>query len=154
MKLNKKGFTMIELLAAIAIISILSGVAVTAVTKYQEKARKESYEAMEKSAYVAAQNYIQKTGFVVPSDGTTRKIDIETLVDGGDLDKLHDPRVKGSYCHSGSTVVVSKEKGTGTKLDKYTYLVTIKCRNYTSSHYEKDPSTGASVKKEGVYFYS
>ena len=153
MKLNRKGFTLIELLAAVAILSILSGLAVTAVSKYQEKARKTAYEAMESSAFSAAQNYIQKTGTIIPTDGSSKEISINDLVEQGYLSKLQDPRTKSTYCHTGSKVLVSRQKGSSTTLDKYTYLIIIKCKDYESSHYETDGS-GNKVKAQGVYYYS
>ena len=133
MKLNKKGFTMVELLAAITILGIISTTAVVAYTKYQEKVRFDAYEAMEKSAYSAAQIYIQERGIVL-TVGTPRTIEISTLVDSGYLNKLEDPRAKGEYCHTGSNVVVTKtDKNSGTTLEKYSYVVTIKCKGYTST---------------------
>lgn len=136
MKLNNKGFTLVELLAVVSLIAILSGLAITAYTSYLEKARKESYEAMEKSAFSAAQNYIQATGAIVPVQPSERTIDVSTLVDKGYLKNLEDPRSKGEYCHSGSTVKVSKKKSSGTTLEEYTYTVTIKCNGYTSTRVE------------------
>ncbi len=148
MKLNNKGFTLVEILASVAILAILSGTAIMAVTRFQHQTRQKDYEAMETSAYNAAQNYIQETGFVVPSDGSTRTITIETLVNAGYLPELQDPASKGFFCHNGSNIVVSKQKSSGSKLEKYTYLVTIKCSKYVSTHKEGD------VEKKGVYFYS
>ena len=130
MKLNNKGFSMVELLAAISIMAILTGVAITAVTRYQDKARQKSYQAMETSAFDAAQNYIQDKGLIITSSKT---ILITTLVDEGYLPNLEDPANKGSYCHSGSQVVVTKITGSSGTLDKYRYAVTIKCKKYTSS---------------------
>ena len=42
--MNKKAFTMVELLGVLVILGILSGVSVTAVYKYKEKAQKQAYE--------------------------------------------------------------------------------------------------------------
>lgn len=148
MKLNKQGFTMVELLAALAILAIFSGIAVIAVTRYQEKARKDSYEAMEASAFSAAQNYIQDKGIVV-STSSPKTFKVSDLVDEGYLPKLQDPRSKDSYCHNGSTVTVKKtDTASGSTLSAYEYLVVIKCKNYTSSR------TEAGEEKEGIYFYS
>ena len=72
MKLNNKGFTMVEMLGAVAILAIVSGIAITSYTKYQEKVRKDAYEAMETSAFSAAQNYIQDKGLVVPVAPATK----------------------------------------------------------------------------------
>ena len=148
MKLNNKGFTLIEILAAVTLMGILSGIGVASYTKYQEKVRKEAYEAMEKSAYAAAQNYLQATGSVVPAGATGKTINVQTLVDGGYLDNLIDPRTKNTDCHSGSYVKVTKQNSSGTTLEEYTYIVTIKCRDYTSSR------TEGGVTKEGKLYQS
>jgi len=143
MKLNNKGFTLIEILAAVTIMGILAGIGVASYTRYQEKVRNDSYEAMEKSAYAAAQNYLQSTGSIVPEEPNYRTIDVQTLVDGGYLNELIDPRTKNTHCHSGSYVKVTKKPSVGTKLEEYTYIVTIKCRHYTSS---RKNAAGATVE--------
>ena len=135
MKLNKKGFTIIELLGAVSIMAILSGIAVASVTRYQEKARQEAYRAMEESTFSASQNYIQNTNIVIT--GLYEINDIEgTLVDAGYLPNLEDPRKKGSYCHTGSKVKITRVKGSGNTLDKYIYEVYIKCSQYESQRVE------------------
>ena len=136
MKLNNKGFTLIEILAAVTLMGILAGIGVSSYSKYQDKVRNEAYEAMEKSAYAAAQNYLQSTGAVVPEGSTGRTIEVQTLVNGGFLDDLIDPRTKSTNCNTGSYVKVTKQASVGNKLEEYTYIVTIKCRNYTSSRTE------------------
>ena len=133
MKLNKKGFTMVEMLGAVTILGIISSIAVISYTKYQEKVRQDAYDAMEKSTFAAAQNYIQDKGLVVPTDPATRTIEVTTLVDSGYLNPLEDPRTKGDLCHVGSTVTVSKTKNDGSKLEKYKFVVVIKCNHYTST---------------------
>lgn len=149
MKLNNKGFTMVEMLAAVAILAIVSGIAVSSYTRYQENARNDSYEAMEQSAFSAAQSYILEKGLIIPEEPDTRTIEVSTLVDTGYLSNLEDPRTKGDMCHAGSTVKVSKKKSSGTTLEQYTFLVTIKCNGYTSSHVDDSGNT-----VEGKYFKS
>lgn len=151
MKLNEKGFTLVEILATVAIIAVLSGVAISAVTRYQDQAREDSYAAMETTAYSAAQSYIQKHSSVIPAptsitedslqtavdtymnDRTkSKKIEVSTLVDEGYMDEPQDPATRGNKC-SGA-VYVSKTKGTGGAIDTYTYLVQIDCAKYNSTH--------------------
>lgn len=138
MKLNNKGFSMVELLAAVALLAILSGIAISSYSRYQEDARKDAYAAMEKSAFAAAQSYVLDKGIIIPKTPDTKTIEVSTLVEQGYLKKLEDPRVKGSTCHTGSTVQVSKivsDKNLDenkNKLDVYTFRVIIKCKNYTS----------------------
>ena len=57
-KLNNKGFTMVELMAAIAILGILTVAAITAVTQYVAYATKKGYDTLAKSASNAAEDYI------------------------------------------------------------------------------------------------
>ena len=51
------------------------------------------------------------------------------------LQRLEDPRAKGSDCHTGSTVSVKKiPKTSTTMLDQYEFTVIIKCKKYTSGN--------------------
>ena len=45
---NNKGFTLIEILAAVTILAIISTISVVAVTRYVEKTKVKSYETMYK----------------------------------------------------------------------------------------------------------
>lgn len=142
MHFNNKGFTLVELLAAVVIMGILSSVAVVSYTRYQEKVRQEAYAAMESSTFSAAQTYIQDRGLIVTTDANDPlTIEVSTLVNAGFLPKLEDPRKKGSYCHNDSRVEVSRRAGENSVLDEYIYTVIIKCSNYTSSHEDSNGNT-------------
>ena len=145
MKLNKKGFTMVELLAAVSIMAILSGIAVAAYSRYQDKARQDAYKTMEQSAHYAAANYIQDKGVIIPS-GTSKTFEVIDLIDAGFLEKLEDPRAKGFYCHNGSTVEVTRTKGSSGTLDEYTYIVKIKCEFYESQRVSCVPNSTSCSK--------
>ena len=56
--MNKKGFTLVELLAVIIIIGIISGIAIGGTSIYMNKTREKAYEAMELTLFNGAQNYI------------------------------------------------------------------------------------------------
>ena len=43
---NRNGFSLVELLAVVAIMAILFGIGVTAYTRYMQKARNDAYNAM------------------------------------------------------------------------------------------------------------
>ena len=137
MKLNNKGFTLVEVLAVVAILAILSGVAISAVTKYQEKARQEAYEAMHSTAYAAAQNYIQARSSVIPTASDTpsyKEIKIETLLDEGFMKDFKDPAQDSTDCaKQGSYVRITKQEGSGSKLSSYTYVVHIECSQYSDT---------------------
>ncbi len=55
--MNNKGFSMVELLATVAILGILSGLAITAVSRILDKAHEEYYKSEEKNLILAAQTY-------------------------------------------------------------------------------------------------
>ena len=44
--MNNKGFTLVEILATIAILGILSGIVIGGVQKYIEKSRQQAYDTM------------------------------------------------------------------------------------------------------------
>ena len=60
--MNKKGFTLIEILASLVIIGLISGIAIGGTTMYLDKTRQQAYDAMVKTLYAAAENYIIERG--------------------------------------------------------------------------------------------
>ena len=53
-KINKKGFTLVELLGTIVIIGIVSGLAISGVTRMINNAKKETSESQKKTIKMAA----------------------------------------------------------------------------------------------------
>lgn len=117
--MNKKGFSLVELLGVLVILGILSATIILAYSKYKNKAINQSYETMLKDAASAAENYFLDN---VNND----KVDIETLVNFNYLSKTIDPKNKNSNC----TGKVSKTiKENNNKLDKIIFKVEIQCTN-------------------------
>ena len=121
MKLNNKGFTLIEILATVAIMGILSGVAVMGVTNYIEKTQKDAYEIMQKTIYDAAASYHQ-------DNPSKTNVNIVDLKDQGYLETLQDPTNKNGVCSG--TVNITKNRGSGTILDSYIYEVDLICKKH------------------------
>ena len=59
-KLNNKGFSLVEILAAIAILAILMMVATQSYNTYKKQARQQAYDTMAKSTTIAATNYLME----------------------------------------------------------------------------------------------
>lgn len=96
--LNKKGFTLVELLAVVAILGILSGFAVMAVTSYKERSRKKLYENYEKQMKDATINYFTSNLDKIPASGSSVNITTDTLISSSLLDSMTDPLNSNKKC--------------------------------------------------------
>ena len=122
MKLSKKGFTMVELLAVIVIIGILAGVGVPAVSKYLKDTRLKDYATMEQNSRTAAENYIIDNNIDVMGKTT---IDINT-----------DLTENSKEC--GGKVTIYRNKTEVGALPSYSYCVNVKCSTYETKFNSKD----------------
>ena len=90
-KLNKRGFTMVELLATIVIIGILGTVGVVGVTKSIKSAKDRYYVAQNKLFISAAQTYFTDNKSRLPmKSGTSKKVTLQTLNDENYIEKMVD----------------------------------------------------------------
>ena len=138
--MNKKGFTLVELLAVIIIIGIISGIAIGGTSIYMNKTREKAYEAMELTLFNGAQNYIIDKGVLVPEcqpagaalTNCTNGLIItsDKLIQTGFVKELEDPGTKNAQCTG--QVKVTRRKSTGTKLDQYNYAVHVECSAYAN----------------------
>lgn len=96
---NNKGFTLVEILAAVTIMGILAAIAIPAVYRYVTKSRDLSYDSMYNSIYDAVKNYRVNTsddtfkgrsGPTYDGDGINKLIGwkyLEPLIDPADREK-------------------------------------------------------------------
>ena len=101
--LNKKGITLVELMAAIAIVGILSGIAIMSVTKYQEKTRKEVYKNHETNLKDGVINYFTSN----TSEIKTGRVNASLLLEKGYIEEMVDPMDKSKKCINNSYVDVA-----------------------------------------------
>lgn len=153
MKLNRNGFSIVELLGVIVVLGILLTVSVSAYTRYRKKAMNEAYEVMSKSASNAAEEYF------MDYPGET-KVSIKDLVDGDYLDTAQDPRKKEEQC-TGDVTLLETTEGVGNALDLSTYKVNVKCYKYDNCkiyssgeepRYQCDSEGGISTNGNNQYF--
>ena len=102
-RLYNKGFSLVEILAAVAILAILMAIASTAYNRYKRHAKQEAYDAMAKSAKDAAENYLM-------DNPATQRITFEKLWEEQYIDTIVAPGKQTQNC-SGK-VIIEKEQST------------------------------------------
>lgn len=129
--MNKKGFTLIEVLAAIAIVFLLSTLVISNMFSVDQDVKQQNYENLVKEILLSAQDYANSQGSVlneiytsannVDSDSkcicnaSKPKVKLTTLIDKGFIrgndktkENLVDPRDNSNmgemyvvFCHTG-----------------------------------------------------
>ena len=109
MKLNNKGFTMVELLVAMAIMGLLVIMAFPAIRAIQTNNTNTKYEEYGKAVVSAAKLYVDSYGEDVfdSSNNQKRAVNLDQLVN---KDLIKDINVSESTCVDGSSVNVIKYK--------------------------------------------
>ena len=127
MKTNKKGFTLIEILAAVTILGILSIVAVVSVNKVIQKAKQNHYVTAEDNLEMAGQSYVQQNRNALPKAiGQKKKIPLKTLVEKNYIEPIKD--YSDNECDlENSYVQIFKYSQ-----DDYSYIAYLDCPVYDS----------------------
>ena len=140
-KLNQKGFTLIEIIAAVTILSILTILVLRGFIAYLDWTRKKAFDNMAKSASTAAELYIMDYPHAsVPEEEATTEegyekgIPFEDLVDHGYLSDVTDP-MGGANC-TGKVVIgyIKADENNKRALDKYMFVVHECCSNYRARY--------------------
>lgn len=127
-KMNKKGFTLVELLGVITILGILMGVAVGAVSIYLKKSKNQAYENIELSAYDAVRNYMMENSILL-NKGEKLRVTLDELTEQQYIENPQDPNKKGSNCTSADSYIEVKNETTANNsgLDDYKYYIHVVC---------------------------
>ena len=137
--MNKKGFTMVELMAVIIILGILMSLAYMGVSQYLRRARNATYEDFEENIRTGATNYlIDHTGYI-PEVGESIVIDVSKLICEGYVEELQDPHspTKGGTCNLNSYAIVTREEDTSSNM-MITYEACLSCSEYKSEACSKN----------------
>lgn len=108
---NNKGFTLVEILAAVAILGILMGIAMAAYSKYIDISEKKALAIFRKSVISAAENYKMDH----PDEDS---VTIEKLIEDQYLEKPDKRIFKGDY--KGKINIKEKENEGGLSTYEYT----------------------------------
>ena len=93
--MNRKGFTLVELLATLVILGLIVSIGSVAITKTIKNSREKNYNILIENIKSAVSVYYQECEFA-PSDNIdcTNPVKISTLIDGGFISPNYD---NGSY---------------------------------------------------------
>ena len=90
-KLNKKGFTLVEIIGVVAILGIVSVVGLVSVNSIIQKGKQEHYVAAEKNLKITAESYAQANREYLPKNvGEMTKVKLRTLVDNNYMEPIKD----------------------------------------------------------------
>ena len=134
---NNKGFSMVELLAAVTILGILAVIGIGAVSRIISKAHEEYYKNQEKNLILAAQSYTQSNKSKLPKIvGKKTKITVKTLKEANYLKSDLTSYNGKTKCSETDTYVNVFKYG----LSDYSYTAYVTC--------EPDKSASELVKTE------
>ena len=96
--MNKKAFTLVELLAAIVIMGILITVVSVIIVKKVNETKEEAYDQLITSIELAAKNYVIDNGDELVQYKTNDwvEISLDTLVNNEYLDNIRNPKTKSN----------------------------------------------------------
>ena len=136
-KNKTKGFSLVEILAAIVILGLLSTIAIVSVNYILQKAEKEYYKSQKDEIILAAKSYTQDNRNSLPKRvGMRTEITLKTLQAKKYIGKVVDRHKR--ECDKDETVVQVY------KYDKthYSYTVTLVCPGYNVKKNTEDDKTG------------
>ena len=133
MKLNNKGFSLLEILAVIIIIGVIATIAAPTVSKYVSGSKLTTFIAYEDSMEDAAKNAVldcvgnNSSKCELPDKGKTSTIKLSYLVEEGFIDEITPP--KGGKCDLEKSFVRVENRGNL----NYKFKVCLYCDDYTSN---------------------
>lgn len=140
-KINKKGFSMVELLAVITILGILSTISIVSVQRILERAKDEYYDKQRKNLVMAAQSYLNNYKPAQPKVlGQKVVIDLKTLQEQKYIDKVVDYN-KGT-CYGDKTHVNVYNHSLE---DSYSYTAYLVCENHDDTDDEETISPNITI---------
>lgn len=120
--MNKKGFTLVELLVTILIVSLLSGIAVVAYTTVVENGRMSAFKTYEKTMHTETMSMLLDHVELIPAVGRTKRFSLEDIR----IEPFNNPKNKEDLCPSSYVEVTRTQVG---NVDSFTYKVCLICLN-------------------------
>ena len=140
MKLNKKGFTMVEIIATVTILGILSVIGIVSVNSIIQRGKQEHYNSAEKSLRMSAESYAQANRSYLPKNvGEMTKVTLKTLVEDNYIEEIQDYYDQKCDLEK-SYVQIFKYSKTD-----YSYLTYLNCPDYSNEEELNDLKPNISI---------
>lgn len=121
---KRTGFTLVELLAVIAILGFLGVVVGASITSSIQNVRKETSDTLQKNIIAAAKNWGAENIYSLPKEGDTITISLHDLMAGGYIsgdkeNQIVDTKTSNTLSKIGTVVTITNNHGA------YEYQLTV-----------------------------
>lgn len=138
---DKKGFTLIEILAVFLILAIIGGAVVLSYTRFFKSGEEDYYHNLESSILLAGNDYYTDHRDELPMGGTHSEVLLTTLMEEKYIEEVKD--TKGNVCTEGKVIAYRDN-------NNYKYeACLIDCGEYSSSGYYCSGNEDYKIKLEG-----
>lgn len=130
--MNKKGFTLVEVLASLAILSFITGIAIIAYTSIVARSKLRVFKLYEKTMYAETVSLLTEAAIdpskasLFPSNNETKTFSLNDI----GIEPIKNPRNKDDLC-VGSYVEVKREDyndtDSNTYVDAFKYKICLIC---------------------------
>jgi type IV pilus assembly protein PilA len=135
--MNKKGFTLVELLAVIVILAIILVIAIPNVIKIIDKAKLDAYNKNKDLIERAAKTYLTSNASLLPQNiGDYTIIKLNDLITNNYINNIKDPK-NNTNCDVNNSLVKVENIG----INQYKYDAFLQCDNYKTDITTPDIST-------------
>ena len=124
--MNKRGFTLVELLAAIVILALISGIGVVAYTSIVSKSETKVFDAYMDTMHAETILYLSNNPGEMPANGANKNISLSVLK----VDPIHNPKKATDLCLGSYVNVARSNVGS---IESITYTVHLVCDDYSKT---------------------
>ena len=138
MKKLRRGFTLVELLAVIAILGVLSSGVILSYSKYLKNAKERFYASQEDTVTLSGKEYFTDFRSALPENiGDKTTVDLDTLYSKKYLSRLKD--YNGKECQTSTDSNANKVYAYKVANNTYVYYSLIDCNGYKTEADTKNP---------------
>ena len=138
---KKTGFTLIEIIATIAILGIMSVIAIVSVNGIIQKGKEEHYKSIEENSALATESYVQTNRDDLPKNiGEKKKIPLRILVEKNYIEPPEDYYNKQCNLDNSYVIVYKYSK------NSYSYKTYLDCPSYNNKEELENQKTVIEIK--------